>query len=88
MWHEVPFQNIFEKWIFEYSLDRESNLYTACVVPKRGIYVFKMLSLDLKTGPIQFQKIMENIFMNRIKEGTILVYIGDIIICTKEEKHI
>lgn len=71
------------------SLDEESRTYTAFVVSNTGIYVFNVLPFGLKTSPTNFQRIIENIFMELIQEKTVIVYIDDIIIFTETvEQHL
>lgn len=69
------------------SLDPKCKPYTAFVVPKRGLFPFNVLPFDLKISPTLFQTVMENIFMELIKEGTVMVYIDDLIIMSKNIKE-
>lgn len=61
----------------------ESKEYTASTDPKRGIFVFNVLPFGLKTNPTYFQRIIANILMDLISEGSLLVYTDYIIILTK-----
>ncbi|CRG94399.1 retrotransposon [Plasmodium gallinaceum] len=65
------------------ALDESSKPYTGFIVPKRGTFLFNVLPFGLKTSPTQFQRIMEDIFMELIQENYVVVYIDNIIILTK-----
>jgi transposase InsO family protein len=65
------------------SLDEQSRQYTGFVVPERGVFTWTVMPFGLKTSPTIFQRAIEIALREVIDEGSVSVYIDDIIIFTK-----
>lgn len=58
---------------------KEGKLYTAFVVPQKTVFMFSVFLANLKTNVTHFERITENIFMDLINGGHIIVSFNDII---------
>ncbi|MBW0502027.1 hypothetical protein O181_041742 [Austropuccinia psidii MF-1] len=53
-----------------------------------GVYEYLRMRLFIKNAPSQFQRMMNEIFCEELSEGWLIMYIDDIIVCSKTwEKH-
>lgn len=62
-------------------LEEDSIKYTAFVVPD-GQYEYVRMPFGLANGPAVFQRFITKIFSDMIKEGTIQVYMDDVLIAS------
>lgn len=62
-------------------MDKESIKYTSFVTPL-GQYEFLRMPMGLKTAPQVFQRFVNNIFMDLIKENKVIIYMDDIMIAS------
>ncbi|MBW0590805.1 hypothetical protein O181_130520 [Austropuccinia psidii MF-1] len=53
-----------------------------------GVYEYLRMPFGIKNAPSHFQKIMNKIFPEELSEGWLIIYIDDIIVCSKTwEEH-
>ncbi|MBW0465195.1 hypothetical protein O181_004910 [Austropuccinia psidii MF-1] len=54
-----------------------------------GVYEYLRMPFCIKNAPLHFQRIMNEIFPDKLSEGWLIIYIADIIVCSKTlEEHI
>ncbi|MBW0484477.1 hypothetical protein O181_024192 [Austropuccinia psidii MF-1] len=53
-----------------------------------GVYEYLRMPFGIKNEPSHFQRMMNEIFPEELSEGWLMIYIGDIIVCSKNwEEH-
>ncbi|XP_077270869.1 uncharacterized protein LOC143902051 [Temnothorax americanus] len=73
---------------FHIRMSEESIKYTAFVTPF-GQFEFVVVPFGLKTAPTRFQKFVNDILQELIREGDVIAYFDDFLIATKSlERHL
>lgn len=68
-------------------MNEESVKYTSFVTPM-GQYEFLRMPFGLKNAPSMFQRFVNKVFADMIRDGKLIVYLDDIMIATEnEEEH-
>ncbi|MBW0566940.1 hypothetical protein O181_106655 [Austropuccinia psidii MF-1] len=59
------------------------------IVVHCGVYEYLRMSFGIRNAPSHFQRMMNEIFPEELSEGWLIIYIDDIIVCSKTwEEHI
>ncbi|MBW0539868.1 hypothetical protein O181_079583 [Austropuccinia psidii MF-1] len=58
------------------------------IIVQCGVYEYSRMPLGIKNAPSHFQRMMNKIFPEELSEGWLVIYIDDIIVCSKTwEEH-
>lgn len=71
---------------FHVPVEESSIKYTAFVTP-RGHYEFLKTPFGYCNSPLSFQRYINHIFRDAIREGILLIYLDDLIILAKDEEE-
>ncbi|MBW0486762.1 hypothetical protein O181_026477 [Austropuccinia psidii MF-1] len=59
------------------------------IIVNCGVYEYLRIPFGIKNAPLHFQRMMNEIFPEELSEGRLIIYIDDIIVCSKtREEHI
>lgn len=65
-------------------LSEESQKYTAFKLKDNSVYAFNVLPCGLKSSNKILQRVLDTIFEKYLKNGTMVIYVDDILIMTKD----
>jgi len=73
---------------FHVFVDSESIKYTSFMTPL-GQFEFMRMAMRLKNAPAVFQRIINKIFADMIRDGKVVIYMDDIMIASREmQEHL
>jgi len=59
------------------------------IITHKGVYEYLRMPFGIKNAPSHFQRMMNSVFLAELAEGWLIVYIDDIIICSKTwDEHV
>lgn len=67
-------------------IEKDSRKYTAFVTPS-GQYEFQFVPFGISNSPAVFCRYISAVFRDLVKDGTIVVYMDDIVILSRDEKE-
>ncbi|MBW0569140.1 hypothetical protein O181_108855 [Austropuccinia psidii MF-1] len=58
------------------------------IIAHCGVYEYLRIPIRIKNAPSHFQRMMNEIFSEELSEGSLIIYIDEIIVCSKTwEEH-